>query len=66
MIPLQRPQLGEAELEAVSRVFASRWLGQGEQATRFELAVGRFVGAREVVATSSGTAALRLAPHRAL
>lgn len=61
MIPLQRPQLGEAELEAVSRVFASRWLGQGEQATRFEQAVARFVGAREVVATSSGTAALHLA-----
>ena len=61
MIPLQRPQLGEAELEAVSRVFASRWLGQGEQAAQFEQAVARFVGAREVVATSSGTAALHLA-----
>ncbi len=61
LIPLQRPSLGPEELDAVSRVFASRWLGMGAEVERFEREIGDFCGASRVVATSSGTAALHLA-----
>lgn len=60
-IHLFRPEIGEDELEAVRRVFESKWLGLGPKTAEFEKAFARFVGADYAVGTSSCTAALELA-----
>ncbi|HJT34113.1 MAG TPA: DegT/DnrJ/EryC1/StrS family aminotransferase [Pirellulales bacterium] len=60
-IPLTRPTIGSAELEAVAEVLASGWLTQGERVAAFERAVADYCGARHAVATSSCTAALHIA-----
>ena len=60
-IPVQRPFLGPEELQAVERVFASRWLGLGAFTEAFERELQSFLGVQHVVAVSSGTAALHIA-----
>jgi perosamine synthetase len=61
MIPVQRPSLGHEELEAVGKVFESRWLGMGSTVKAFEDALATAVGARHVLAVNTGTSALHLA-----
>jgi perosamine synthetase len=60
-IPVSRPSVGEEELAAVGKVFASGWLGLGADVLEFEKAVGGFLGASHVVCTNTGTTALHLA-----
>ena len=60
-IPVSRPSLGEEELDAVGRVFSTGWLGLGADVLEFEKALGRFLGAPNVLCTSTGTTALHLA-----
>jgi perosamine synthetase len=60
-IPVSRPSVGEEELAAVRRVFASGWLGLGADVLEFEKAIGRFLGAPHVICTNTGTTALHLA-----
>jgi perosamine synthetase len=60
-IPVQRPCLGPEELQAVGRVFESRWLGLGSFTQAFERELQTFLGVRHVVAVNNGTAALHLA-----
>jgi perosamine synthetase len=60
-IPVQRPFLGPEELQAVERVFASRWLGLGAFTEAFERELQTFLGVPHVVAVGSGTAALHIA-----
>jgi dTDP-4-amino-4,6-dideoxygalactose transaminase len=61
MIRLVEPIMGEEEFQAVREVLASGYLVQGEQVRRFEELVAAYLGLEEVVAVSSGTAALHLA-----
>jgi len=61
LIPVSRPSLGEEELASVKTVFDSGWLGLGAQVLEFEQAVGKFLGAKHVVCTNTGTTALHLA-----
>jgi perosamine synthetase len=60
-IPVQRPCLGQEELQAVGRVFESRWLGLGSCTEAFERELQTFLGVRHAVAVNSGTAALHIA-----
>jgi perosamine synthetase len=60
-IPLQRPSLGEEEIEAVRAVFDSRWLGLGSLVKEFEERVKDLIGARNVIAVNTGTSAIHLA-----
>jgi len=60
-IRLARPDVGEAELRAVSEVVASGQLTMGPKVAEFEDAVARAVGTAHAAAVSSGTAALHLA-----
>lgn len=60
-IPVQRPYVGREELDAVGRVFSSRWLGMGSVTQDFEQKLREFLGAKHVIAVSTGTAALHLA-----
>lgn len=60
-IPLMRPMIGEAEVEAVSAVLRSGWVAQGPRVGDFERTFAKRVGAPDAVAVSSCTAALHLA-----
>jgi perosamine synthetase len=61
MIPVFRPSYGPEEIEAVSQVLSSGWLGLGLKTAKFEECFASYVGARYAVALNSGTAALHLA-----
>lgn len=61
MIPVQRPYLGPEELEAVGKVFDTRWLGMGSTTKEFEDKLRDFVGAKHVIAVNTGTSALHIA-----
>ena len=61
MIPIARPQLGEAEKQAVWEVMASGSLAEGPRVRELEEQFAAFIGAGHAVATSSGTTALHLA-----
>jgi len=61
MIRIAQPLLGEEEEQAVLAVLRSGQLAQGPLVRRFEEAFARYVGVREAVAVSSGTAALQVA-----
>ena len=61
LIPVSRPSLGEAELASVKTVFNSGWLGLGAQVFEFEQALQKFLNAKHVVCTNTGTTAIHLA-----
>jgi dTDP-4-amino-4,6-dideoxygalactose transaminase len=61
MIPIARPVLDEAEVDAVRRVILSGWVTQGPAVAAFERAFASYVGAPYACAVSSCTAALHLA-----
>jgi len=60
-IRLARPDVGEAELEAVAEVFASGMLTMGAKVGEFERLLAEACGTDDAVVVSSGTAALHLA-----
>lgn len=61
MIPLARPDLGEAEIQAAVAALRSGNLVQGERVEAFEAALAQRLGRSHVIVVSSGTAALHLA-----
>ena len=60
-IPVARPDIGPAELEAVQQVVASGWITQGPKVRELEAGFARLCGTRHAVATNTGTAALHVA-----
>jgi dTDP-4-amino-4,6-dideoxygalactose transaminase len=60
VIQVFQPDVGDAELAAVERVFRSNWLGTGPMVEEFERAFGTLIGraASELRAVSSGTEGL--------
>jgi perosamine synthetase len=60
-IPYGRHWIDQMDIDAVIEVLRSDWLTTGPKVTEFEQAFAQFVGAREAVALSSGTAALHAA-----
>jgi len=65
MIPINAPQIGEEEIEAVVKVMKSgsltHVLGAGLMVSKFEKEFAKFVESKHAVAVDSGTAALHLA-----
>ena len=55
-LPFGRPDLGEDEIEAVTAVLRSGWIGMGGRTLEFERLFAGYVGARYAVAVSSCTA----------
>ena len=60
VIPLARPVIGDAEVEAAVRVLRSGRVVQGPEVAGFEEEFGSLVAGRECVAVNSGTSALWL------
>jgi perosamine synthetase len=61
VIPIARPIMGEEEKALVWSAMEAGQLAQGERVAEFEERFAAFVGARNAVATSSGTTAIHLA-----
>ncbi len=64
-LPYGRQWIEEEDVRAVAEILRADWITTGPRVPAFEAAVARFVGAREGVAVSSGTAALHAAIHAA-
>jgi perosamine synthetase len=60
-VPLCRPDVGQAELDAVAKVFSTGALSHGPAIAEFENAFARRIGVRCAVAMNSCTSALYLA-----
>ncbi|HDI12144.1 MAG TPA: DegT/DnrJ/EryC1/StrS family aminotransferase [Candidatus Bathyarchaeota archaeon] len=65
MIPINAPQIGEEEIEAVIQVLKSgiltSGLGNGPNVVKFEKAFAEYVKSKHAIAVNSGTAALHAA-----
>ncbi len=61
MIPIAKPQLDEAEIEAVSDVLRSGIIAEGPRVAEFEQEFADYTGTEHAVAVNSGTAALHAA-----
>ena len=61
MLPYGRQWIDDGDVEAVAEVLRSDLLTTGPKVAEFEEAFAAFVGSREAVAVSSGTAALHAA-----
>lgn len=61
LIRLARPDLGPAEIAAVSEVIRSGIIATGPQVRRFEEAFAAYIGVRHAVAVANGTVALHAA-----
>lgn len=55
------PDFTDAEINAVTRVMRSGWVGMGQETISFEQELSEYIGAPEVVTVNSCTAALFLA-----
>ena len=60
-IPLSRPDVTTADIEAVVNVLQSPYLSLGPKVEEFERAMCEYTGARHATAVNSGTSALHLA-----
>lgn len=60
-IPLARPEVTDADREAVLEVLRTPFLSLGPKLAEFEEAIGAYVGSPFAVAVNSGTSALHLA-----
>lgn len=60
IIPHSQPLLGQAETKRVAEVIASGQLAQGKMVAEFETAFAKYMGVKNALAVSSGTAALHL------
>jgi dTDP-4-amino-4,6-dideoxygalactose transaminase len=60
-IPITKPVLGEAELDAIREPLESGWLVQGPQVQEFESRFAAYTGSPFAIATSSCTTALHIA-----
>lgn len=61
MIPIAKPQLDDAEIQAVSDVLRSGIIAEGQCVADFEHAFAEYTGTEFAVAVNSGTAALHAA-----
>ncbi len=60
MIPVFRPSMGDEEIEAVTKVIRSGWIGLGPVTEEFERKFADYVGSKYAVGLNSATAALHL------
>jgi perosamine synthetase len=61
IVPHSRPSIDQKDMAAVAQVLASGNIAQGDRVREFERELARYVGTKQGIACSSGTAALHLA-----
>lgn len=61
MIQLFKPYMGDEEVQAVSEVIRSGWIGLGPKTAEFEKQMAQFIGVPYMVGLNSATAALDIA-----
>ena len=61
MIPITKPVMDEAEVEAARRVVMSGWISQGREVAAFEEELAEYLGAPHACAVSNCTTAMHLA-----
>jgi dTDP-4-amino-4,6-dideoxygalactose transaminase len=61
IIPIIKPEIGDEEITAISRVINSGWVTQGPEIAEFEREFCNYVGSEHAIAVSSCTSALHLA-----
>lgn len=59
-VPLSRPDITEAEIDAVSQVLRSPFLSLGPKLREFEAAFEQYIGCKYAIAVNSGTSGLFL------
>src|SRR5437660_9650484 len=59
-VPFHRASVGEEEVQAMSEAIRSGWMTMGPKTFEFEEEFAKYVGARQAIAVSTGTAALHL------
>lgn len=59
-IPLARPEITEEDIDNVSNVLKSGMLVQGKEVLQLEKSIASYVGSKEAIAVSNGTASLHL------
>ncbi len=62
-LPFGQPNFSDAEVEAVTRVLRSGWVGMGPETLAFERELCKYLGAPHVVSVNSCTSALFLSLH---
>lgn len=60
VLPIFRPTMGQEEIDAVSEVIKSGWIGLGPKTEEFENKFAKFVDAKYTIGLNSATAALHL------
>ena len=61
MISMAKPQIGQEEIDAVTKVMQSGMIASGPVVTEFEKEFAEYIGMPHAVATSNGTTALHAA-----
>ena len=61
MIEVFKPSMGKAEIDAVSEVLLSGWIGLGPKTAQFEKLFAEYIGVERAIGVNSATAALDLA-----
>ena len=59
-IPLAKPNITEDDLNCVTKVLRSGMLVQGKEVIEFEKKIAQYIGTKEAIAVSNGTASLHL------
>lgn len=60
LLPFSRPDISEADIEAVADVLRSGWITTGPKASEFEAEFGKHCGARHSIAVSSATGGMQV------
>jgi perosamine synthetase len=60
-LPFHKPDIGNAEIDAVVETLRSGWITTGSRVKQFEADFAQYIGCTHAVAVNSGTAALHLA-----
>ena len=61
MIPVFRPSITQEEIDAVTEVLKSGWIGLGPKTEEFEKEFAKFIGTKYAIGLNSATAGLHLA-----
>ncbi len=61
MIPVFKPNYGQEEIDAVTEVLKSGWIGLGPKTKQFEEEFAKYIGSSYAIGLNSATSALQLA-----